>query len=91
MLSRGDRMNFKDFTPAEVTKNERRIILTGRGEMLMEGHGGLFSYETRHIRLKAKPGLITVNGNNLTIEHFGAQDLLIRGTVDSVQFDGEQK
>lgn len=66
-----------------------RLILTGRKEVLLEGHAGLFSYETNRIRVRVKGGLCTVTGENLTIDYFGAEDLLIRGRVDGIALDGE--
>lgn len=67
--------------PAHVAGDAPRAVLTGRDEVLIEGHTGLFSYETKCIRVRTKAGLWTVTGEGLTIDFFGAQDLLIRGKV----------
>ena len=78
-------MHFRDMAPPEVAGDAARIILTGREEVLLEGHGGLFSYETKAVRVRTKSGLITVSGDQLVIDHFGPWDMLIRGRVDGVQ------
>lgn len=65
-----------------------RIILTGREEVLIEQHQGLFSYETGCIRVRTRDGLVTISGEKLIISFFGAQDLQIRGLISGVTIDG---
>ena len=71
------------------TEGESRALWTGRHEVIIEGHRGLFSYETRCIRVRCRQGLWTVTGEGLFIEHFGPEDLLIRGSVHAVALEGE--
>lgn len=75
--------------PQEMAERESRALWTGRREVIIEGHGGLFSYETRCIRVRCKQGLWTVTGEGLFIDHFGPEDLLIRGSVHAVALEGE--
>ena len=82
-------MRWSGIAPEEVIMDTPRIILTGREEVLVERHGGLFSYESRCIRLRTSMGILTVTGEGLVISHFGAQDALIRGQVDGLRMDGE--
>ena len=82
-------MRFLEVAPPEVLSGAPRLICTGREETVIEGHTGLFSYETACIRVRTQMGVWTVSGENLVIDYFGAQDLLIRGRVDSVRMDGE--
>lgn len=82
-------MRLSDLAPREVCGDTSRIIMTGREEVLVERHGGLFSYESKCIRLRTGMGLLTVTGEKLIISHFGAQDVLIQGQVDALRVDGE--
>ena len=82
-------MRLSGIAPEEVRRDTPRIILTGREEVLVEQHGGLFSYESRCIRLRTRMGLLTVTGEGLVISHFGAHDALIRGRVDGLRVDGD--
>jgi len=75
----------------QVMQNHPRLILTGREELLIEGHAGLFSYETKCVRVRTDCGLCEVTGERLTIDFFGAEDLLIRGRIDGVLLRGEGK
>lgn len=81
-------MLFKEIAPPE-TAGETRVIWTGREEVTLEGHAGLFSYESKCIRVRTKTGLWTVTGEGLTIDHFGIQDLLIRGKITGVSVQEE--
>ncbi len=77
-------MKINDLIPPEVGKGTARVILTGREEVVIEGHKGLFSYETKCIRIRSRAGLVTVSGQDLIIDHLGVQDLLIHGKVEDV-------
>ena len=75
--------------PLERMEEESRALWTGRREVIIEGHRGLFSYETSCIRVRCRDGLWTVTGEGLYIDHFGPEDLLIRGSVHAVALKGE--
>ena len=80
-------MRGKSFAPPEARSEAPRVVITGRQEVLIEQHAGLFSYETKCIRVRTKAGLLTVTGKDLVISYFGMQDLLIRGLISGVQMD----
>ena len=82
-------MKFRDFMPPEVVMGQPKVVITGNSEALIEGHRGLFSYETGCIRVRSALGIIQVTGDGMTIDHFGREDLLIRGRVDQVSIRGE--
>ena len=82
-------MLLNGIVPREMAERESRALWTGRREVIIEGHRGLFSYETRCIRVRCRQGLWTVTGEGLFIEHFGPEDLLIRGSVHAVALEGE--
>ena len=81
-------MHKRDWLPPEIAQGQTPVVITGRDEVLLEGHGGLFSYETKNIRVRTQAGILQVTGENLTIDYFGVQDMLIRGQVDGVQYSG---
>ena len=82
-------MRVNGLFPPEVTRGQPRVVITGREDVLLEGHRGLFSYETGRIRVRTREGLLTVTGENMTIDYFGAEDLLIRGRVTNVEYSGD--
>lgn len=66
-----------------------RVTLNGRGEVLVEGHTGLFSYDTARVRIRTPLGILEIRGQDLVIGYFGAEDLMVRGRVDGVGIEGE--
>ena len=82
-------MRLSEMAPLEMLERESRVLWTGLREVIIEGHRGLFSYETRCIRVRCRAGLWTVTGEGLFIDHFGPEDLLIRGSVRAVALEGE--
>ena len=82
-------MGIRELAPPEVRSDVPRLVLTGREEVLIEGHKGLYSYETQRVKVRSGLGLVTVSGEELTIDFFGARDLLIRGRVKSVDMSEE--
>ena len=82
-------MRLRDLTPPEMTKDASRLLLTGREEAVIEGHRGLFSYETRCVRVRCREGIWTLTGENLTIDFFGAQDMKITGRIDGIEVNGD--
>ncbi len=82
-------MHLNEIVPREMAERESSALWTGRREVIIEGHRGLFSYETRCIRVRCRQGLWTVTGEGLFIDHFGPEDLLIRGSVHAVALEGE--
>ena len=77
-------MLFSEIAPPEAAHQESRLIWTGRKEAVIEGHRGLFSYETKCVRVRAGTGLWTVTGEGLTLGFYGADDVLIKGRIESV-------
>lgn len=82
-------MKFRDFLPPEAAGASPRVVINGRGEVLVAGHTGLYSYDTGRIRARTEWGILTVEGQQLVISYFGAQDMSIRGRVDQVRLEGE--
>lgn len=80
-------MQGKIFLPPEIRRDVPRIILSGGEELLLEQHGGLFSYDSKCIRIRTGAGLLTVEGEKLVIEYFGVQDLMIRGKIHALSMD----
>lgn len=66
-----------------------RVTLKGREEAAVEGHSGLFSYETDCVRVRTAMGILRIEGEALTIGYLGTEDLLVRGRVDRITVEGE--
>lgn len=78
-------MKHFSFAPSNIQGNCPRVVVSGWEEVLIEEHKGLFSYESRCIRVRTGQGLLEITGEELIISYFGAQDLLIHGRVRGVK------
>lgn len=83
------KMHWNSLVPPEARSEASRVVISGREQVLIEQHRGLFSYETSRIRVRTQAGLMTVAGTGLVISHFGPQDLLIQGEIASVALEKE--
>ena len=72
---------------AEAEVRLPRLVLIGREKLLIEQHRGLYSYETRCIRVRSRDGLIAVSGEKLIISFFGAEDMQIEGHVTGIALE----
>lgn len=66
-----------------------RVVLHGDQEVLVENHRGLYSYDDTRIRIRTSRGVLSISGEKMTIAHFGAEDLLIRGKVRAVTLEAQ--
>lgn len=79
---------FSEASPREM--RQPRLILTGQGKLLIEQHHGLFSYETRCVRVRTETGMVTVTGENLVIAFFGTEDMQIEGCITGLALSEER-
>lgn len=60
------------------------VELAGDRRVLIENHCGVREYSRERIGVKVKFGLVVVCGQGLELSRMTRQQLVIRGTVDSV-------
>ena len=64
-----------------------RVELTGRHELRMENHRGILAYDTQEIVVGAGKMMVRVRGRELTLGAMSARELLITGTIVSVELE----
>ena len=67
-------MRLNGFLPAEATSGAMRVVLTAQSALLVEQHQGILSFDPSCIRLRTKNGYLTIDGQNLALSSYGAQD-----------------
>ena len=81
--------------PKEISTNIPKITVFGFEEILVENHKGILEYEEFFIRLNTYIGIININGFNLKLQEMNGDDIIIKGKVDSIDFesttDGEEE
>ncbi len=64
-----------------------RVELTGRHELRMENHRGILAYGEEEIIISGGKLIIKVRGTGLELKAMNANELLITGTVGSVELE----
>lgn len=70
--------------PADVVAGLPRVELTGSRELRMENHKGILAYGAEEIHISGGKLIIKVRGSGLELKAMNARELLITGTIASV-------
>ena len=79
-------MRLNGMLPAEATSGAMRVVLTAQSALLVEQHQGILSFDPSCIRLRTKNGYLTIDGQNLALSSYGAQDAAITGQIRRLEF-----
>lgn len=71
--------------PKELVTSNSRMVLLGNSEFTIENFIGIIEYETSRIKLKCASGIVTVRGENLTINELGDGELFVKGKIISIE------
>lgn len=73
--------------PEDIILNFPRIRIVGNSEVLVENHDGVQAYSPRCIRIRTPRGDLAITGSHLTIKYIMSDEVLIKGSVEKVEFD----
>ena len=75
--------------PEELSSNQPKVTILGFEQLLIENHKGILEYQDYFIRLNTYIGII--NGFNLKLDEMTNEDILIKGKIDSIDFENTQE
>ena len=70
--------------PGDVVAGLPRVELTGSRELRMENHRGILAYGSEEIHISGGKLIVKVRGTGLKLKAMNARELLITGTIFSV-------
>lgn len=73
--------------PKEVLTSCSVLTAVGHTEITVDGHGGILSYETTHIRVKTGNGCVVIEGSNLVIDYYHNEELKIVGCIKGINWE----
>lgn len=73
--------------PEELSTSNPKVTILGFEQVLIENHRGILEYQDYFIRLNTYIGIININGFNLKLEEMTTDDIIVRGKIDSVDFE----
>lgn len=72
--------------PQDLFLGSPILTMNGEGELLIENHKGIISYDPQMIVVRSKKGTIRILGRGMIIEYFSAEDLKISGCITQIGF-----
>lgn len=72
--------------PSDILAGAPLLSMAGQRQLLIENYKGIIEYTEELIRVQTKTGRIHVEGKNLNIEYYTADDMKITGYITAVQF-----
>lgn len=73
--------------PEELSTDIPKITILDFNRMLIENYKSILEYQDFFIRIKMSTGLININGFKLIMNEMTKDDLIITGTIESVDYE----
>ncbi len=73
--------------PDEVALKVPKLTILKFEEMLIENYKGILEYQDFFVRIQTYIGIININGFKLTLEEMTIDDLIVKGIIESIDFE----
>ena len=73
--------------PEEVDLKVPKLTILKFEEVLIENYKGILEYQDFFVRIQTYIGIININGFNLTLEEMTVDDVIVKGKIESVDFE----
>ena len=70
--------------PEDIVLGMPRVLLRGDSSLLLENHRGVLEYAPERLRVRTSLGVMTVEGEGLTLTALGDTDLMLTGSIRGV-------
>ena len=77
--------------PKELVTSNSKMVLLGNSEFTIENFKGIIEYETDKIKIKSGTGVVTVTGENLTINELGDEELFVKGKIKNIEIEENEQ
>lgn len=81
------RLNKVFEVPDEVALKIPKLTILKFEEVLIENYKGILEYQDFFVRIQTYIGIININGYQLSLEEMTTDDLLVKGKIESVDFE----
>ena len=72
--------------PADLSEKAALVELTGQNELHVENYLGIIEYSTERLLLQCKNCRLEVSGQELVIESYAREELMLRGRIEQVHY-----
>ena len=73
--------------PMDIVLDIPKIIITGDGEITIENHKGILTFEGDKVRINSKIGVIAIEGRNFEILYIGGYTLTVSGIFKKIIYE----
>ena len=73
--------------PDDISSNAPKITILSFEKMLIENYKCVLEYQDFFIRIKMSTGLINISGYQMTMNEMTKDDIIVTGTIESVDFE----
>lgn len=73
--------------PREVVLDLPRLTMVGNVQLYLENHRGVIAYDENQVRIGVNNGEIIIRGSNLQIKNLVAEELLINGAIEGLDYE----
>ncbi len=73
--------------PDEVALKVPKLTILKFEEVLIENYKGILEYQDFFVRIQTHIGIININGFKLTLEEMTIDDLIVKGQIESIDFE----
>ncbi len=73
--------------PDEVALKVPKLTILKFEEVLIENYKGILEYQDFFVRIQTYIGIININGFKLTLEEMTIDDLIVKGKIESIDFE----
>ena len=73
--------------PREVASSDVKLTINGFDELLIENYKNILEYQDIFIKVNTFEGAITVYGFNLKLENLTDEDIMVKGKIDTIEFE----
>lgn len=73
--------------PEEVISDKPKLTIVGFNEILIENYKSILEYEEFYVKINTYIGVVNINGFNLRLKEMTDDDIMVLGTIDSIEFE----
>lgn len=77
--------------PSELISMVPKITSLGFKKLMIENYKNILEYQDHFIRVNTSIGIININGLNMKMEEMTKDDIIIEGSIDSVDFEKREE
>lgn len=77
--------------PPDVSLDEIKLSASGNQRLWVENYRSVMDYTKKRLVILGKGHKITIEGENLKMEYFTKEDLLIRGEIRTICYDFRER